>query len=92
VLKALSFGPTDRQNHRWAIGGGYHTTLTIFTDPVQSWSLAPLGQSADSTSPFYSNQAQLLSERQLKPTYFNREELLRSSPTVLILDRPPPSR
>ena len=87
VLKALSFGPIDEKNHRWVNGGGYHTTLTMFTDPIQSWSLAPLGQSADSTSPYYSNQAQLLSERRLKPTLFNREDLLRTNPKAITLDR-----
>jgi acyl-homoserine lactone acylase PvdQ len=90
VLKALSFGPLDQQNHRWVTGGGYHTTLTIFTDPIQSWSLAPLGQSADSTSPWYSNQAQLLSERRLKPTLFNRADLLEAKPSGVTLQRPGP--
>ena len=87
VLKAQSFTPIDSANKRWAVGGGYHTTLTIFTDPIKSFSLSPLGQSSDSTSPHYSDLAQLLSERRLKPTLFNREEIERQHESVRRLTR-----
>jgi acyl-homoserine lactone acylase PvdQ len=86
VLKAQSFTPIDSTNRRWAVGGGYHTTLTIFTDPIQSFSLSPLGQSPDSTSPHHSDLARLLSERKLKPTLFNRADLLREKKSDLVLE------
>jgi acyl-homoserine lactone acylase PvdQ len=68
------------------VGGGYHTTLTVFTDPIRSYSLAPLGQSSDPASPHYSDLARLLSERRLKPTLFNRDELLASRPRTTVLE------
>jgi hypothetical protein len=87
VLKAQSFTPIDSTNRRWAVGGGYHTTLTIFTNPIQSWSLSPLGQSNDPASPHHSDLARLLSERRLKPTLFNREEIEREHESVRRLKR-----
>jgi acyl-homoserine lactone acylase PvdQ len=87
VLKAQSFTPIDSANKRWAVGGGYHTTLTIFTDPIKSYSLSPLGQSSDSTSPHYSDIAKFLSERRLKPTLFNRAEIERDHESVRTLRR-----
>jgi acyl-homoserine lactone acylase PvdQ len=89
VLRALSFTPIDKDNHRWAVGGGYHTTLTIFTKPIQSWSLVPLGQSPDSTSPHHSDQARFISERRLKPTLFYKDDLLKTSPKALVLEVQP---
>jgi len=87
VLKATSFTAIDSTNRRWNTGGGYHTTLTVFTNPIQSFSLSPLGQSSDSASPHYSDLALLLSQRRLKPTLFYREDLrskVRDS-TVLVV-------
>jgi acyl-homoserine lactone acylase PvdQ len=91
VLKALSFTALDSTNRRWANGGGYHTTLTIFTDPIQSFSLSPLGQSSDSTLPHYSDLARLMSERQLKPTLFAREAILREKESAITLEIRTPS-
>ncbi len=88
VLKATSFSPIDAKGYRWAIGGGYHTTLTVFTDPIKSFSLSPLGQSADSSSPHYSDLARLLSERRLKPTLFPKDQILREHRSVVSLEVP----
>ncbi|MFN0178018.1 MAG: penicillin acylase family protein [Gemmatimonadales bacterium] len=86
VLKALSFTPIDSAHRRWANGGGYHTTLTIFTDPIQSFSLSPLGQSPDPASPHHSDLARLMSERKLKPTLFAREAILREQKSARVLE------
>ena len=51
--------------------------LTVFTKPVRSFSSLALGQSNDPQSPHYSDQARLMSERRLKPTYFNKEDLMK---------------
>ena len=92
VLKALSFSAIDSTNRRWANGGGYHTTLTIFTDPIQSFSLSPLGQSADPASPHHSDLARLLSERRLKPTLFDKAAILREQTSAVTLEFARPRR
>jgi acyl-homoserine lactone acylase PvdQ len=91
-LKVTSYSAIDSTKKRWSVGGGYHTTLTIFTDPIQSFSLAPLGQSSDPKSPHYSDLAVFLSERRLKSTLFNKEELLREKVTTTTLEIPRPGR
>jgi acyl-homoserine lactone acylase PvdQ len=88
TMRAWRFTDPDENGLRWVTSGQYQTTLTIFTDPIQSFSALPLGQSADPKSPYYSNQAQLISERRLRPTYFYKEDLLKHVASEITLQVP----
>ena len=53
------------------------TQLVLLSNPPQSWTYAPLGQSDDPDSPHYDDSAEyLFAERRLKPTYFLQREAL----------------
>ncbi|MGA3156651.1 MAG: penicillin acylase family protein [Steroidobacteraceae bacterium] len=85
TLRAMQSEAPDAQGLRWVTGGQRQPTLTVFSIPIQSFTSAPFGQSDHPESPHYSDQARLLSERRLKSTYFNRDDLLKhvESRTVL---------
>ena len=82
---AMLSGSPDAPDLRWVVAGQRQPCLTIFTNPIQSFTSAPFGQSDHPESAHYSDQARLLSDRRLKPTYFNKDELLKhvESKTVL---------
>ena len=85
TLRAMQSEAPDAQGLRWVTAGQRQPCLTVFSNPIQSFTSAPFGQSDHPESPHYSDQARLLSERRLKSTYFNRDELLKhvESRTVL---------
>ncbi len=55
--------------------GQRHPMLTMFGESTQSWSAVPRGQSAGDNIDHNYDQARLLSERRLKPTYLNWKTL-----------------
>lgn len=75
TLRAWGFTPPDSTGRRWVTSGQHFQLVTVFTDPIRSFDVLPLGQSARPGSPHYSDQARLISERRLRPTYFYREDL-----------------
>ncbi|HEX9138238.1 MAG TPA: penicillin acylase family protein [Steroidobacteraceae bacterium] len=77
TLRAMQSDAPDTQGLRWVTAGQRQPCLTVFSNPIQSFTSAPYGQSDHPESPHYSDQSRLLSERRLKSTYFNREELLK---------------
>jgi acyl-homoserine-lactone acylase len=85
TMRAMLAGPPDSHGLRWVFAGQRQPCLTIFSDPIQSFTSAPFGQSDHPQSPHYSDQARLLSERRLKPTYFNRDELLKHVESKIVL-------
>jgi acyl-homoserine lactone acylase PvdQ len=76
TLRAMLAGDPDSNGHRWVYAGQRQPVLSILSDPIQSFSSAPYGQSDNPESPHYSDQARLVSERRLKPTYFNKVDLM----------------
>jgi acyl-homoserine lactone acylase PvdQ len=75
--------------------GSQSMRLVQFTDPIRSFTVHPWGHSQDPTSPHYDDQSRLVSEGRLKPTYFERADLLRHLESVRVLDtgaRGEPSR
>jgi hypothetical protein len=88
TLRAFQFSPPDASGRRWPVGGRRWASLTIFTDPIQSFTEHALGQSNHPGSPHYTDEARLSSERRMKPTHFYREELLPHVNSVKVLDVP----
>jgi acyl-homoserine lactone acylase PvdQ len=77
TLRAFSFGEPDSLGRRWAASGSRLLRLVVFTKPLQSFTLHIYGQSERPDSPHYADQTRLFSERRLKPTYFERAELMK---------------
>jgi acyl-homoserine-lactone acylase len=86
TLRAFSSGPADQQGQRRAYRGSNSMRLVEFSDPLRSWSLHVHGQSDDPASPHYDDQARLMSQREFKPVYFNRQELENHIESTLVLD------
>lgn len=69
-------GPADSLGRFHATIGSRLLRLTVFTNPIQSFTVHNYGQSADPASPHYEDQArELTSKHRVKPVYFDREAL-----------------
>jgi acyl-homoserine lactone acylase PvdQ len=77
TMRAMQYSDPDSAGHRWVFSGQRQPLVVIFSDPIQSYSQLNFGESGDPHSPHYSDQARLMSEKRLKSTYFNDQELLR---------------
>ena len=86
TLRAMTFGTPDSLGQRQPWLGSRMLRLVIFTDPIQSFTLHNYGQSEHEDSPHYSDQARLSSQRRLKPTYFNKADLLKHIVSTKTLD------
>lgn len=65
------------QRKRYGIvGTSYMAAWEFDKEGVRGASLVPFGASGDPTSPHYFDQAELLSERKLKPELFTKKEVL----------------
>jgi hypothetical protein len=90
TLRAFTPGPPDSLNRRHMIVGSRLLRLTIFTNPIQSFTIHNYGQSGRPDSPHYEDQvAKLTSARQVKPVYFEKSELMRHLKSERTLDVPP---
>jgi len=76
---------------RLAMAGQKSIMLTIFSNPVRSWSYSSFGQTwrNDPQAPHYNDQSILASEGRLKPTYFEYDELIDVAQSKLRLARRP---
>lgn len=87
TLRAMStFSPPDSLGLRHVQIGSRLLRLVQFTDPIRSYTLHNFGQSENPDSPHYVDQAQLTSERRLKPTYFDTAELMNHVVWTKVLD------
>ena len=87
TLRAMStFSPPDSLGLRHVQIGSRLLRLVQFTDPIRSYTLHNFGQSENPDSPHYVDQAQLTSERRLKPTYFDTAELMNHVVSTKVLD------
>lgn len=70
-----------------AAAGQKELTLTVFSKPIQSFSLAAFGTSWRPTGSrrHFNDQARLASERRLKPAYFEWDQLQRARPSKVVL-------
>jgi len=78
VLRAISFGGPNEKGERLATGGQSMPTLVIFKKTgVESYSALPWGDSDDPASPHFADQAEkLVSRKALKPTWFEKKDLM----------------
>jgi len=86
TLRAMLAGDPDSRGLRWVYAGQRQPVLSILTNPIQSFTSAPYGQSDNPESSHYSDQARLASERRLKPTYFNKVDLMNHISSKITLD------
>ncbi len=89
TLRAFTAGPPDSSGHRMAEIGSRLLRLTIFSDPIQSFTLHNFGQTSKAGSPHRDDQARLTSERRLKPMLFERAELMPHVTSEITLEVPP---
>ncbi len=77
-------------NVRLAVAGQKQVMLTVFGDLLRSYSLAAFGQQWRNrpTDPHFNDQSRLRSEHRLKPTLFERTQLLKHLESQLTLIRP----
>ena len=68
----------ERPDHtRWGRGGQTSSEVVILTDPIQSFTQPPIGQSDHPDSPHFRDQAEkLLSAGKMKPSWFHKEDLM----------------
>jgi acyl-homoserine-lactone acylase len=88
TMRAMEAGAPDSHGRRWVLAGQRQPCLTIFSNPIQSFTSAPFGQSDHPHSMHYTDQARLASDHQLKPTYFNRFDLMKHVVSTQMLRAP----
>jgi len=88
TLRAFTAGKPDSLGQRHAEIGSRLLRLTIFTRPIQSFTLHNFGQTPRRDSPHRDDQARLSSERRLKPVLFEKAELMPQVTSELVLEVP----
>jgi hypothetical protein len=86
TMRAFASSPLDDKDQRRVFRGTQSMRLVELGNPVQAWSVHAWGQSDDPASPHFDDQAILMSEHRLKPTYFNRQDLEGHIESTLILE------
>ena len=77
TLRVVRYLPEREDGTVWGESGQTSTQVVVLTDPPRSWIYVPLGQSDRPDSPHYSDQAAgPFSHRQLKPSWWQPEELV----------------
>ncbi len=76
TLRAIGFESPRPDGTRWGNRGQTSTEVVILSDPIQSWTQPPLGQSDRPDSPHYRDQAEkLFGPGRLKPSWFHPQDL-----------------
>jgi acyl-homoserine lactone acylase PvdQ len=88
TLRAFTGGKPDSAGQRHAEIGSRLLRLTIFTRPIQSFTLHNFGQTPRKGSPHRDDQARLTSERKLKPVLFEKSELMPHVKSEITLEVP----
>jgi acyl-homoserine lactone acylase PvdQ len=89
TLRSVGYGPKRPDHTRWAQSGQTSTGIVVLTQPIQSWTCLPLGQSSRPDSPHYRDQAEkLFSPRRMKSTWWTPEELAAHIESRTVLDVP----
>jgi acyl-homoserine lactone acylase PvdQ len=76
TFRNVGYGNEKPDHTRWGRSGQTSTEIIVLTDPIQSWTYVPIGQSDRPESPHYNDQAEkAFSSARLKPTWWRPEEL-----------------
>jgi acyl-homoserine lactone acylase PvdQ len=86
TMRALQADPADDSGRRRVARGSQALRLVQFTDPIRSFTLHPWGQSHDPRSPHHDDQSALAAEPRLKPTWFERSELMENLESARVLE------
>jgi acyl-homoserine lactone acylase PvdQ len=93
TLRAMTYDKPDTNGqHLLPVIGSRVLRLVIFTNPIQTFTLHPFGQSENPKSPYYDNQARLSSEHRLKPGYFEKAELMKHLVSTEVIQVTPPAQ
>ncbi len=87
--RAISFDPIEGTKQFLGRGGQTSTQIVLLTNPPQSWTVLPLGESDHAGSTHYDDQARrLFSKGTMKPTYFlNKPELVEHAESKAVIYR-----
>ncbi len=76
TMRSVGFGAPRADGRRWGNRGQTSTEVVILSNPIRSYTQAPIGQSDRPDSPHYRDQAEkLFSAGAMKPSWFAREDL-----------------
>lgn len=75
TMRAMVYGPPDSLGVHHVRAGQRQPLVVELGHPVVSFTALNFGESNDPPSPHYSDQARLMSEKRLKPTYFEPSTL-----------------
>lgn len=87
TLRSVGYSAQRKDHTRWGHRGQTSTQIVSMTQPVQSWTSVPIGQSDRSDSPHYADQAEkLFSKGKMKPSWWLPADLAQhiKSRTVLV--------
>jgi acyl-homoserine-lactone acylase len=88
TLRNVGYGAPREDQTRWGIRGQTSTQIVVLSDPPQSWSYLPWGESDRTESPHYTDQAdKLFSKGVLKPSWWRPEDLAGHIESRTVLDR-----
>lgn len=77
TVRSAGFGDERPDHTRWGTNGQTSTQVVILTKPIKSFTQPPIGNSDDPQSPHYRDQAEkLFGPAKMKPSWFNKNELL----------------
>jgi acyl-homoserine-lactone acylase len=90
ALRNVGGGAPDDDGISWVRGGQSMTRIVLLKKgEVRSYSATPYGQSDHPESPHYADQGmKLFANKELKPTYYQKEELLQHLESTKIIDVP----
>jgi acyl-homoserine lactone acylase PvdQ len=87
TLRAIGTSDPDDKGVRYVQSGQSCPTVIFLKQPVFSYSAVPYGQSEDPKSPHYTDQGEnLFAKRKLKPTFYQKEELMKNLESIIELD------
>jgi acyl-homoserine-lactone acylase len=75
TMRAMVYGTPDSAGRQWVRSGQRQPLVVAFTTPVTSYTSLNFGESNDPASPHFADQSRLMSERRLKPSYFDEAAL-----------------
>lgn len=90
ALRSVGFGGQREDYTQWGQSGQTSTQVVVLSEPIQSWTYAPIGQSDRPDSPHYRDQAEkAFSPKTLKDTWWTPEALADHIASRTVLENAP---